>query len=79
MDDVDLRICELLFNNSRCPHRELASMLGISVTAVHRRVESLIDEGIIKEFTANISKSYLKRLSRPRWMAYAIADSSSRC
>ncbi len=59
MDDLDIRICQLLFNCSRRSQRELADILGISVAAVHRRVESLIEEGVIKEFTANISRSYL--------------------
>ncbi len=60
MDDTDLRICQLLFNNSRCSERKLADELGISVAAIHRRVSFLIDEGVIREFAANISSGYLK-------------------
>src|SRR5512138_499463 len=60
MDDIDLSICQLLFNNARCPERKIADDLGLSVAAVHRRVGQLIDEGVIREFAANISGGYLK-------------------
>ncbi|HEY3420806.1 MAG TPA: winged helix-turn-helix transcriptional regulator [Methanomassiliicoccales archaeon] len=63
MDDTDLLICKQLFNNSRLSQRDLADALGLTVAAVHRRVESLIEEGIIKEFTANISNGYLKAMT----------------
>lgn len=60
MDDIDLRICQLLFQNSRRPQRELADLLDLNVAAVHRRIESLIEQQIIGEFTANLSRSYLR-------------------
>ncbi len=63
MDDTDLLICKMLFNNSRLSQRDLADSLGLSVAAVHRRVESLIEEKIIREFTANISRGYLKAVT----------------
>lgn len=63
MDDTDLLMCKLLFNNSRLSQRDLADSLGLTVGAVHRRVDSLIEEGIIKEFTANISRGYLNAVS----------------
>jgi DNA-binding Lrp family transcriptional regulator len=63
MDDTDLLICKLLFNNSRLSQRDLADSIGLTVAAVHRRVDSMIEEGIIKEFTANISRGYLKAVS----------------
>jgi DNA-binding Lrp family transcriptional regulator len=60
MDDKDLRIFQLLLINNRVTHREIAEELGISVTSVHRRVQNLIDQGILSMFTANISTGYLK-------------------
>jgi DNA-binding Lrp family transcriptional regulator len=53
MDDADLLICKLLFNNSRLSQRDLADSLGLIVAAVHRRFDSLIEERIKKEFIAN--------------------------
>jgi len=59
MDDTDLRLCQILIVNSRLPHRELAERLGLSVQAVHRRIQSLVEEGVISAFTTRISASYL--------------------
>jgi DNA-binding Lrp family transcriptional regulator len=59
MDETDLRLCQILIVNSRLPHRELAERLGLSVQAVHRRIQSLVGEGVIRAFTARISASHL--------------------
>ena len=59
MDETDLRLCQILIVNSRLPHRELAERLGLSVQAVHRRVEGLVKEGVIRAFTTRLSASYL--------------------
>ena len=60
MDEVDLHICQLLCANSRISQRDIAAEVGIGVAVVHRRIQSLVDQGVIKEFTANISRSYLR-------------------
>ena len=62
MDEIDLHLCQLLFANSRRPQRELADELGIGVAGVHRRIQSLMEQGVITSFTANLSTSYLKAL-----------------
>ena len=48
-------MCQLLLANSRISYRELAEKLDLSVTAVHNRIQSLIDIGIIWKFTAGLS------------------------
>ena len=60
MDDVDLQIIKKLINNSRIPYRQLAEEIGLSVGSVHKRVQYLVDKGIIVRFTARPSFSYLK-------------------
>jgi len=42
----------MLLANSRLSYRELAEKLDLSVTAVHNRIQALIDMGIIRKFTA---------------------------
>jgi DNA-binding Lrp family transcriptional regulator len=59
MDEVDLKICQLLFANSRIPQRDIADELGVSVVGVHRRIQSLVDQKVVKGFAAHISRSYL--------------------
>lgn len=48
-------LCQLLLANSRLSYRELAEKLDLSVTAIHNRIQSLIDVGIIRKFTAGLS------------------------
>jgi DNA-binding Lrp family transcriptional regulator len=48
-------MCQLLLTNSRISYRELAEKLGLSVTAVHKRIQTLIDMGVIRKFTTNLS------------------------
>lgn len=63
MDETDLRICQILIVNSRLPHREIAERLGLSVQAVHRRIQSLFEEGVIRAFTARISLGHLNAIN----------------
>ncbi|MBN1389019.1 MAG: winged helix-turn-helix transcriptional regulator [Candidatus Thermoplasmatota archaeon] len=59
MDETDIRLCQMLFTNSRIPIRELADRLDISVQATHRRMQILKDEGIVCGFRASLSLGYL--------------------
>jgi len=59
MDKTDAVLCQLLLANSRLPYRELADKLNLSVTAVHKRIQSLVETGIIRKFTAKISLNAL--------------------
>jgi DNA-binding Lrp family transcriptional regulator len=45
----------MLLANSRISYRELAEKLNLSVTAIHNRIQSLIDLGIIRKFSAKLS------------------------
>jgi DNA-binding Lrp family transcriptional regulator len=55
VDKTDVILCQLLLGNSRLSYRELADRLNLSVTAVHNRIQALIDIGIIRKFTARLS------------------------
>ncbi|MFW9946227.1 MAG: winged helix-turn-helix transcriptional regulator [Candidatus Odinarchaeota archaeon] len=54
MDEIDLKIILLLFNNSRLTYREISDYLGLSVNAVYKRVQILIDLRVIEKFTARL-------------------------
>lgn len=54
MDAVDIVLIQQLLMNSRTPYRELAEKLGLSVNAVHKRVNHLMEIGVIKAFTARV-------------------------
>ncbi len=56
LDKTDIVLCQLFLGNSRLSCRELAEKLDLSATAVHDRIQTLIDIGIIRKFTSKISK-----------------------
>jgi DNA-binding Lrp family transcriptional regulator len=51
VDDVDLRIINLLQENSRLSYNKIASKLGISVGTAYNRVKNLENEGVLKGYT----------------------------
>ncbi len=55
MDATDISLIMLLSANSRLPYADLAEHLNLSVNAVHKRIQQLIDLGIIRAFTAKVS------------------------
>ena len=63
MDEIDLTILRKLLEYSRITYRELAEITKLSVSAVHKRIRSLIDEGITNAFIARPSLLALKYLS----------------
>ena len=59
MDETDIILIKHLMANSRTPYRILADKLGLSVSAVHKRIQVLKKAGIIHTFTARINLSTL--------------------
>lgn len=51
LDEVDLKLLRLLKENARTPYSKLAKELGISESAVRKRISRLIKTGIIKKMT----------------------------
>ena len=48
LDEIDLKLVDLLAKDGRAPNVELAKALGISESTVARRLKALIDGGWIK-------------------------------
>jgi DNA-binding Lrp family transcriptional regulator len=63
MDKTDVILSQLLLMNSRISYRELADKLGLSVNAVHKRIQALMESGIIRTFTAKVSLFALKGIN----------------
>jgi len=55
MDKTDMSLILLLLQNSRASYAELADKLGLSVNAVHKRVQQLIEADVIHRFIARVS------------------------
>jgi DNA-binding Lrp family transcriptional regulator len=63
VDEIDLLLSSMLLLNSRTPYRVLADKLGLSVNAIHKRIQSMIEAGVIRGFTAKPSIRALGFLS----------------
>lgn len=59
LDEIDQQIVALLSRNGRISFRELGDGVGLSASAVKRRVDRLQDEGVIERFAAVIDPGSL--------------------
>jgi Lrp/AsnC family transcriptional regulator, regulator for asnA, asnC and gidA len=59
LDDVNLRIIDILGRDSSTPFVEIAKQIGISDATVHIRVRRLIAAGIISKFTISVNNNLL--------------------
>jgi Lrp/AsnC family transcriptional regulator, regulator for asnA, asnC and gidA len=57
IDSFDEKIIKILQSDARKPFVEIANNIGLSESAVRRRVKNLIDNSIIKKFTIEINNS----------------------
>lgn len=54
MDSLDYRIIDLLRQNSRAGYGEIGDVIGLSASAVKRRVDRLVADKVIKSFTIQV-------------------------
>jgi len=69
MDIVDIKILELLEENSRKSFNDISKIVGKTEATVRRRVNKLKEDGIIKKFTIDYSID-----NKPRTRATVKAD-----
>ena len=82
MDEFDLHLYHLLLRDPRMPLRELAERLGISLQAVHKRMQALHEAGIFVGTSAAIPSNYVNatnvfifgRMEGDRQLNEVIAD-----
>jgi Lrp/AsnC family transcriptional regulator, regulator for asnA, asnC and gidA len=55
LDSIDEKIIQILQNDSRRSFVEIADQIGLSESAVRRRIKNLTDRGVIKKFTVEMS------------------------
>lgn len=57
IDAIDLKILEELKNDSRKSYNEIAEVVGKTEATVRRRVNKLVEDNIIKQFTIKFDMS----------------------
>jgi len=57
VDNKDLKIIEILQENSRTPYLEIARKLRVSEATIRKRVKALEEKGVIKNYTVLIDPS----------------------
>jgi len=59
LDDVDLKILDILKEDSRTPFTKIASMLGVSDSTIHVRLKKLREEGVLLKYTVALNEEVL--------------------
>ncbi|AAT43786.1 Lrp/AsnC family transcriptional regulator [Picrophilus oshimae] len=57
MDDKDKKIIEMLIKNSRTSNMDIARQLNVSEGTIRKRIEKLVNDGIITKFTIETTSS----------------------
>src|ERR1700716_796436 len=59
MDSIDHRIVSCLVADARSSYAEIGADVGLSAPAVKRRVDKLLDSGVLRGFTAVVDPEAL--------------------
>ncbi|MEM3641348.1 MAG: Lrp/AsnC family transcriptional regulator [Candidatus Bathyarchaeia archaeon] len=59
MDEIDIKILEMLEEDGRKPFTEIAQKLNLSEASVRKRVSALQKKGVIKKFTIKVDSAKL--------------------
>jgi Lrp/AsnC family transcriptional regulator for asnA, asnC and gidA len=59
IDELDLKILDILKKDSRTPFTEIASILGVSDSTIHVRLKKFRDDGVLRGFTLDLNEELL--------------------
>src|SRR5919204_5732789 len=59
VDSIDQRIISQLVTNARASYADIGKVVGLSAPAVKRRVDRLLDTGVLRGFTAVVNPEAL--------------------
>ncbi|GAB37421.1 putative AsnC family transcriptional regulator [Gordonia sputi NBRC 100414] len=60
IDELDEKVLECLARDARATYAQIGDEVGLSAPAVKRRVDRLVDEGVIKGFTTVIDSTAMQ-------------------
>lgn len=59
MDSLDREIISVVLADGRATYAKIGGIVGLSVAATKRRLDRLVDTGVIRGFTANVDPAVL--------------------
>lgn len=68
IDEKDIKILEILKENSSLTTRQIAKKILLPITTIHNRIKKLRNSGVIKRYTINVDN---KKLGR-NFLAYVL-------
>lgn len=57
IDETDSKVLQILREDARTPFVVIGKKVGLSESAVRRRVKNLVDSGVVRKFTVEIDRS----------------------
>ena len=54
VDDIDRQVVNALLHDGRASARDVAAETGVAATTVSRRMDQLVETGVIEEYTARV-------------------------
>ncbi|HEX2208016.1 MAG TPA: AsnC family transcriptional regulator, partial [Longimicrobium sp.] len=55
IDEMDVRIVEILQQNARTPNAEIARQVGMAPSAILERIRKLEERGVIQGYSARVN------------------------
>jgi len=59
VDDIDRQVVNALLDDGRASARDVAAETGVAATTVSRRMDQLVETGVIEEYTARVDYAEL--------------------
>lgn len=60
-DVLDMKIVKCLIDDARCTYKSIAEEAGVSEATIKNRIDTLLEDGVIKKFTAVLDYHKLGR------------------
>ena len=68
MDTLNKTVMQLLVQNARYSNQEIASMAGASIKDVEAVINTLIKDGVIRQFTTIMNTNSIEGVPLKHWL-----------
>ena len=61
LDNINKKIIRILTRNAKTPYKDISEELGVSESTVRKRINNLVESGVIEKFTIEINPKFAKQ------------------